>query len=89
MRIFYPFQHKHAGMSKLNFISGPEVVKNCDPCFMALPITINASNFSAYNSIKFLESQGVESRPLIAGNLLKHPASKINNIRLHNHLHRL
>ena len=62
-------------------ISGPKVVRNCDPCFMALPITINSNNFSASKAIQFLEYRGIESRPLIAGNLLKHPVNKIFNLK--------
>ena len=43
---------------------------------MALPFSINSDNFSALKAIKYLEERGVEARPLIAGNILKHPVSK-------------
>lgn len=66
-------------LTTLKYISGPEIVEHCDPSFMALPMTINSKKFPAQKAIKFLESHGIESRPLIAGNLLKHPVSKIVN----------
>ena len=31
--------------------------------------------------LKLLDKKGIEARPLIAGNLLKHPAAKINSIK--------
>tara|TARA_Y100000589_G_scaffold304762_1_gene318194 strand:+ start:4581 stop:5879 length:1299 start_codon:yes stop_codon:yes gene_type:complete len=63
-------------LSKLKNFSGPKIVNGCDPCFMALPFSIKAENFGALKSIKYLEERGVESRPLIAGNILKHPVCK-------------
>lgn len=63
-------------LSKLKNISGPDLVKGCDPCFMALPFSINSESFSALKAIKYLEERGIEARPLIAGNILKHPVSK-------------
>ena len=70
----------YENIEKLKFITGPEIVNNCDPCFMALPVSISAERFKAYDAIKFLEDRGVESRPLIAGNLLKHPVNKLLNL---------
>ena len=37
---------------------------------------VNSEKFGALKSIKYLEESVVESRPLIAGNILKHPVSK-------------
>ena len=64
-------------LDKLNNISGPKIDENCNPCFMSLPFTINSEKYKAYDAIKFLEERGVESRPLIAGNLHRHPVQKI------------
>ncbi|MDC3034859.1 DegT/DnrJ/EryC1/StrS family aminotransferase [Prochlorococcus sp. AH-716-P05] len=64
-------------LGELKNISGPIIDKNCSPCFMALPFTLNTENFKAYDAIKFLEERGIESRPLIAGNLHRHPVQKI------------
>ena len=74
-RIFYE------ELSKLKNIFGPEIVDNCSPCFMALPMTIKSNNFDRSKAIQFLEYRGVEARPLIAGNLLKHPVNKLLNLK--------
>ena len=46
---------------------------------MSLPIKITNSRYTNSKAIKYLEERGVESRPLIAGNILKHPVSNIFN----------
>ena len=74
-------QKFYEGIADLKFISGPQIVENCDPCFMALPLKITTNNFKGYDAIKFLEDRGVESRPLIAGNLLKHPVNQSLNLK--------
>ena len=72
----------YENISKLNFISGPNIVEGCEPCFMSLPVTINSDKFNASAAIDFLEKKGVESRPLIAGNLSKHPVNKLIKMEL-------
>ena len=46
--------------------------------FYVFTFKSNSDNFDGNKSIKFLETKGVEARPLIAGNISKHPAKKIN-----------
>ena len=48
---------------------------------MALPLRIKNSNKKFQYAINFLESNGIESRPLIAGNLIKHPAGVRSKLR--------
>ena len=48
---------------------------------MALPLKINSTKYSNSIVIKYLEERGVESRPLIAGNILRHPVNKIFDIK--------
>ena len=69
----------YKNLSNLNNLKGPIVDKDCEPCFMSLPIKIINSEYTNAKAIKFLEERGVESRPLIAGNILNHPVSKIFN----------
>ncbi len=64
-------------ISNLKNIKGPEIVDFCDPCFMALPLTITNKKFNNSKAIKFLEKRGIESRPLIAGNIAMHPAKDL------------
>ena len=48
---------------------------------MALPMRIINSKYSFKEAISYLETRGIESRPLIAGNLMKHPAAKQMNLK--------
>tara|TARA_B100000886_G_scaffold307078_1_gene239875 strand:+ start:25382 stop:26674 length:1293 start_codon:yes stop_codon:yes gene_type:complete len=68
----------------LKHLKGPEIVSGCEPCFMALPLKIYDSNKSFQFAIDYLESEGIESRPLIAGNLIKHPAGERYNLKAAN-----
>ena len=47
---------------------------------MSLPLSIRSNKFNNSKAIIYLEDRGVESRPLIAGNILRHPANKIFNL---------
>ena len=71
----------YKNISNLNNLSGPTIEEFCDPCFMALPLKINSTKYSNSIVIKYLEERGVESRPLIAGNILRHPVNKIFDIK--------
>ncbi len=67
-------------ISNLNNIKAPLIEDFCEPCFMALPLTINSEKYNNKVAIKYLEDRGVESRPLIAGNIMRHPVNKIFNL---------
>lgn len=69
----------YKNISNLNNLIGPKIEKYCEPCFMSLPIRMANTKYKNAKAIKYLEERGVESRPLIAGNIIKHPASKIFN----------
>jgi len=64
------------GIACLKNIHGPTVHAKCDPCFMALPLTQSSGIYRNIDIINMLEDEGVESRPLISGNIQKHPAAK-------------
>ncbi len=51
---------------------------------MSLPIKVDSKNGNNAKAIKYLEDRGVESRPLIAGNILKHPVTKMFNLNSSN-----
>jgi CDP-6-deoxy-D-xylo-4-hexulose-3-dehydrase len=58
----------------------PEWHEKADPAWFAFPLRVREkAPFSRYEITRFLEANGVETRPLFAGNLLKQPAYK--NIR--------
>ena len=63
----------------------PESVEGADICWFSLPISINTkmASFPMYDGSKvrselvpYLESRGIETRSLFAGNIIKHPAYK-------------
>jgi CDP-6-deoxy-D-xylo-4-hexulose-3-dehydrase len=57
-------------------ISIMKVAEGGDCSWFALPMTVTASaGFSRDDLTAFLESRGVETRPVVAGNLAAHPAS--------------
>ncbi len=56
------------------FLSHPNVDAQASPCWFALPVQITPdAPFSRKEITAYLESQGVETRPIIVGNITKHP----------------
>lgn len=70
----------YSGLSHCKHITPPSIHPKVEPSFMALPLTILDSSVRSQQAISFLENRGVETRPLIAGNIMKHPVS--SNIQL-------
>jgi CDP-4-dehydro-6-deoxyglucose reductase, E1 len=60
------------------FLSRPTLDKKASPAWFALPIIVSENSpFSRNNIVQYLEEDGVETRPIIAGNIAKHPVSKV------------
>jgi len=56
-------------------------VKNLNPSWFGLPILINQEFLSKKKKfLKFLERQGIETRPIISGNFLNQPAIRLYNL---------
>lgn len=56
----------------------PKATKNSDPCWFAIPLAIRKkAPFTRRKLLKWLESHNVETRPLLGGNLLRHPAYRV------------
>lgn len=52
----------------------PEPTPNSDPCWFGFPLTVrDGAGFKRDKIINFLESKGIQTRMLFAGNLIKHP----------------
>jgi CDP-6-deoxy-D-xylo-4-hexulose-3-dehydrase len=50
-------------------------VEGCDPAWHAFPLTVRAdAGFTKHELCAYLEQRGVETRPLIAGNIARQPA---------------
>jgi CDP-6-deoxy-D-xylo-4-hexulose-3-dehydrase len=57
------------------FLALPTWHEKANPSWFALPLFVRESApFSRYQITRYLESRGVETRPLFAGNILNHPA---------------
>lgn len=55
----------------------PEVHPKADPVWLAFPLTIaEGAPFSRFDVIQFLEEKNIQTRMLLAGNILRHPGYK-------------
>lgn len=58
-----------------NLLSLPKVSAKSDPSWFAFPITVKSNaGFKRDKLVNFLEEKKIETRPLFAGNLVRHPA---------------
>jgi CDP-6-deoxy-D-xylo-4-hexulose-3-dehydrase len=65
------------GLNNNPYLSFPEVDLEADPCWFALPVMLKAdAPFARRDIICYLESQGVETRPIVAGNIARHPVAR-------------
>lgn len=61
-----------------SFLSTPQIDRLARPAWLALPLLINSdAPFSRKEITSYLEENGVETRPIVAGNLAKHPVAKL------------
>lgn len=59
------------------YLTLPEGLPGSDPSWFVFPITIRESApFSRQDIVAYLESRGIETRPVLAGNITLHPAYK-------------
>jgi CDP-6-deoxy-D-xylo-4-hexulose-3-dehydrase len=61
----------------------PRTYPSADPCWFAFPLTVSdGAPFSREQATRYLESRGIQTRPLFAGNLLRHPAYQNKGFRV-------
>ena len=66
----------------------PTTPPNTDPSWFCFVITLrDGCGFTRGDITRYLESQGIETRPLFAGNIIRHPAFKGVNCRVVGDLH--
>lgn len=83
------------GSRKENFKTLFECLKDCkyfilpkseekaDPCWFAFPLIIrDGASFSRDQITRYLERKGIQTRPIFAGNIVRHPAYKNVNYRV-------
>jgi CDP-6-deoxy-D-xylo-4-hexulose-3-dehydrase len=60
------------------FLSVPRVAPLARPAWFALPLLVSAeAPFSRKEITVYLEEKGVETRPVVAGNLARHPSARL------------
>lgn len=68
-------------------LEGVALTPGCEPAWHGFPITVAPdANFTKAQLCAYLESRGVETRPLIAGNLARQPALRDEKRVLSGHL---
>ena len=74
------FNNLYEFFSKIQFFRLPRQLSEVKTSWLAFPLTINENApFSRLEIVKFLEMNGIQTRPIFTGNVLKQPAfSKIN-----------
>lgn len=50
-----------------------------DPNWLALPLTLKVASFTRYELVKHFEDNGIQTRPIFSGNVLRHPAFQIRS----------
>ena len=65
------YNRLHEGLLGIDLIL-PEPCPNSDPCWFGFPLTCN-DGISRNKVVAYLESKGIQTRTLFAGNLIKHP----------------
>jgi CDP-6-deoxy-D-xylo-4-hexulose-3-dehydrase len=59
-------------------LSFPDVDPKADPCWFALPIMVKTdAPFTRRDITNHLESQGIETRPIVAGNMARQPVARL------------
>lgn len=65
-------------IDKSPFLTRPKVSRMARPSWFSLPLFVNVNApFSRKELTDYLEEQGVETRPIVAGNLAKHPVAQL------------
>jgi CDP-6-deoxy-D-xylo-4-hexulose-3-dehydrase len=60
------------------FLQRPYASPKANPTWFALPMLVTGeAPFTRKDIVNYLESQGVETRPIVAGNIAKHPVANI------------
>jgi CDP-4-dehydro-6-deoxyglucose reductase, E1 len=68
------FQYLANGLRKIGFINIAEPTENSNPSWFGLPLTIKkGSKVTRNEAISFLEANGIGTRLVFAGNLIKQP----------------
>lgn len=69
----------YEGLSKTAFFRGPDAsTVGTSPAWFALPVLISKdAPFTKRAFVTYLEKEGVETRPIVTGNVARHPVSRL------------
>jgi CDP-4-dehydro-6-deoxyglucose reductase, E1 len=71
-------QRFFGAIDRSHWLCRPKVDPKADPCWFALPVMVRAdAPFSRRDLTAYLEAQGVETRPIVAGNVARHPVARL------------
>jgi CDP-6-deoxy-D-xylo-4-hexulose-3-dehydrase len=60
------------------FLAFPEVDPKANPSWLALPMMLkDDAPFTKGDFTQYLESEGIETRPIVAGNIARHPVAEV------------
>lgn len=78
------FKLLYKGLKKSeNYLILPKATSNSEPSWFGFPITVkDNAPFSKFELVKYLESNGIGTRQLFAGNMLRHPVFIETDIKL-------
>lgn len=62
------------GIEGLGWVVTPNVSRKADPNWMAIPLRVEGKFCTRQSLVAYLENRGVETRPLVAGNLTRQEA---------------
>lgn len=83
------FKKLYSFFSSTKFFKLPRKLPQVETSWLAFPLTISSdAPFTRLELVKYLESNGIQTRPIFTGNVLRQPAfKKINHKKLTNDFH--
>ena len=83
------FEKLYSFFSSTKFFKIPRKLPQVETSWLAFPLTISSdAPFTRLELVKYLESNGIQTRPIFTGNVLRQPAfKKINYKKLTNDFH--
>ena len=83
------FEKLYSFFSSIKFFKLPRKLPQVETSWLAFPLTISSdAPFTRLELVKYLESNGIQTRPIFTGNVLRQPAfKKINHKKLTNDFH--
>lgn len=69
------FKKLYSFFKKYPFFNLP--VSQFNPNWLAFPLTLKNAPFSRFDMVKYFEDHGIQTRPIFSGNILRHPAFRL------------